>query len=79
MTSTFSEPLRLVLAELLHCDPVHVSASSNFAELGMDSLVALRFTRKINDVTGLDIELENLFDYPTIAALSSFLMTKEQA
>jgi acyl carrier protein len=73
MTPDFNEPLRLALAELLENDPGQVTADANFAELGMDSLVALRFARKVKDLTGIEIELESLFDYPSVAELSTFL------
>jgi acyl carrier protein len=47
--------------------------TTSFADLGMDSLVGLRFSRKIQDLLGVEIELEWLFDYPTIRQLSEFL------
>jgi acyl carrier protein len=44
-----------------------------FAEQGVDSLIGLRFVRKIQDLVELDIELEWIFDYPTVQKLAEFL------
>lgn len=65
--------LRDALAELLDSEVHKVSVTAPFADLGMDSLVGLRFSRKIQDLLGVEIELEWLFDYPTIRQLSQFL------
>lgn len=65
--------LRDALAELLDSKVDKVSVTTPFADLGMDSLVGLRFSRKIQDLLGVEIELEWLFDYPTIRQLSQFL------
>ena len=65
--------LREALAELLGSEVHKVSVTTSFADLGMDSLTGLRFSRKIQDLLGVEMELEWLFDYPTIRQLSQFL------
>ncbi len=65
--------LRDTLAELLDVDGTQVSVTQTFAELGMDSLIGLRLTRKLQDRIDEEVELEWIFDYPSIRKLSQFL------
>lgn len=67
------ERLRDALAELMEIDAHEISLTMTFAEQGVDSLVGLRFARKIEELCGMETELEWLFDYPTIRQLSQFL------
>lgn len=68
--------LRDALAELLAIDPTEVSLTTHFAEQGVDSLIGLRLARKVQDALGFEVELEWLFDYPTISELAAFLGQK---
>lgn len=65
--------LRDALADLMGVDPSEVSLTNSFAEQGLDSLVGLRLARKLQDALEIEIELEWLFDYPSIRELSQFL------
>jgi acyl carrier protein len=65
--------LREMLAELMEIEARELSLTMTFAEQGVDSLVGLRFARRIQDVTGIDVELEWVFDYPTIRQLAKFI------
>jgi acyl carrier protein len=65
--------LRDALAEVMGLRKTKMSIAVTFAEQGVDSLMGLRFVRKLHDMWGVEIELEWLFDYPTIKQLSSFL------
>jgi acyl carrier protein len=65
--------LRQLLAELLETPAQEVALDQTLAELGVDSLIGLRFARRINDALGIEVELEWLFDYPTIAQLAALL------
>jgi acyl carrier protein len=65
--------LRNALAELMEVDPAQVSLTRTFAEQGIDSLLGLRLTRKLADRLGTEVELEWIFDNPSIAELSRFL------
>ncbi len=65
--------LRDTLADLLEIDRTQVSVTQTFAELGMDSLVGLRLARKLQDRIDEEVELEWVFDYPSIRQLSQFL------
>ena len=67
------EYLREALAELMAVEAKTLSLTTTFDEQGVDSLIGLRFVRKIQDATGMDIELEWVFDHPTIEQLAQFL------
>lgn len=61
------------LAELMEVDAAQVSATASFAEQGIDSLLGLRLTRKLADRLGTEVELEWIFDNPSIGELARFL------
>jgi acyl carrier protein len=61
------------LADLLEVDVQQVSPTMHFGELGLDSLLGLRFARKIGELTNVEADLEWIFDYPTVRELSGFL------
>ncbi|MGN7918354.1 MULTISPECIES: acyl carrier protein [Lysobacter] len=61
------------MAEVLEVDRSQLSATESFAELGVDSLLGLRLTRKLEDLLGSEVELEWLFDHPSVRQLACFL------
>lgn len=61
------------LADLLDVDSQQISPTASFDELGLDSLLGLRFARTIEELTGLETDFEWIFDYPTVRELSGFL------
>lgn len=65
--------LRDELAALLDIAPEHLSTTTPFDELGVDSLIGLRFARKLEDISGVEVDFEWLYDYPTLAQLARFL------
>lgn len=65
--------LRDAVAELLQVDASEVAVTQSFAELGMDSVAGLRLTRRLQDLLEEEVELEWLFDHPTIRELAVFL------
>jgi aryl carrier-like protein len=67
------QELRGVLADLLQVAPEQIAGGRTLSELGVDSLVGLRFARKIQEATGAEFDLEWLFDHPTIEQLAAFL------
>jgi acyl carrier protein len=67
------QQLRDTLAEIMKVDPNALSVIAPFWELGVDSLIALRFAGKIEDLYRTEVQLEWLFDYPTICQLALFL------
>jgi len=67
--------MKAMLAEVMNVEANDISSTATFAQLGMDSLTGLRFARKIKDAFGIEIELEWIFDYPTIEQLAGYLDT----
>jgi acyl carrier protein len=67
------ERLRATLATLMDVEPDQLSVDTDLGEQGVDSLIGLRFARGIEELLGREIELEWLFDHPSIAQLASFL------
>lgn len=61
------------LANVLQIDARDISPSASFAECGLDSLSGLRFARRLEEKLGMPIELEWLFDHPTISELARLL------
>ena len=71
--TNFAQHLTHFLADVLETEARLVAPDLTFQEQGMDSLNGMRFARKIQDLLGREIDLECLFDYPTITQLASFL------
>lgn len=65
--------LKEILGQLLEVDPLQLPVDADMGEQGVDSLIGLRFARKIEELTGSEVELEWLLDHPTIAQLARFL------
>lgn len=65
--------MRDILSGLMDVDASQISLTQPFAEQGVDSLIGLRFTRELQDMLEVEVELEWLFDNPSIRELSGFL------
>ena len=65
--------LRDALAELMEIDKSQISVTRHFSEQGVDSLIGLRLTRKLEDLLGCEVEIEWLFDHSNIQQLARFL------
>ena len=65
------------MAEVLATDAERISPTANLAELGLDSLLGLRFAGKASAAVGREIELEWLYDYPTLGELARFLAAQD--
>ncbi len=72
----YQRSLRNILANLLEMPAEEIALDQNLAEQGLDSLLGLRLTRHIKDELGIEVELESLFDYPSINELAAFLETQ---
>jgi acyl carrier protein len=72
----FEQSLIEILAELTGAEAQQISLTDNLAEQGVDSFIALRMVRAIHDRTGVEIELELLYDYPTVRQLAQYVETQ---
>lgn len=64
-----------LLQTFLGQDAPPVVPQSRFDALGLDSLSSLRFARKAEEALGIEIDLEWLYDHPTVEELARFLDT----
>jgi amino acid adenylation domain-containing protein len=63
--------------EALHIDKVGMH--DNFFDLGGNSLLMILVRSKLTEITKIDIPMVNLFRYPTVSALVTYLRQKKQA
>ncbi|WP_026686152.1 SDR family NAD(P)-dependent oxidoreductase [Azovibrio restrictus] len=66
--------LRETLAEELLLDPAEISESSSFLALGLDSILAVTWIRKLNARLGLDLPATCVYAHPSVGALLTELL-----
>ncbi len=69
--------LRERILKVLGLDPARsIDPRKPLGEMGLDSLLAVELRNAIGDVTGRQLPATLLFDYPTLEALSDFLLAE---
>jgi acyl carrier protein len=63
-----------LVAEGLHMPRSEVAPRERLFDLGVDSLIAVELKNRLQAVLGLSLSTTLLFDYPTIEALTDYLM-----
>lgn len=72
------QQIRLQLAKVLgFSHPDAIDPQENFADLGMDSLMAVEFKNRLEALVGYAIPQTLPFDYPTVAALSHYFFQQQ--
>ncbi|MEE8056697.1 MAG: SDR family NAD(P)-dependent oxidoreductase [Pseudomonadales bacterium] len=66
--------LKKTLAEELHIKAEYIDDDMPFVDLGLDSITGVMWMRKINQVYDLSIEATKVYNYPTLAELSTYLL-----
>ncbi|MFC9948948.1 SDR family NAD(P)-dependent oxidoreductase, partial [Streptomyces pratensis] len=59
-----------------HSDAGGIAPDKPFRDLGFDSLAAVEFRNRLNEVTGLRLPATSIFDYPTPSELAAHLRTE---
>jgi acyl transferase domain-containing protein/NADPH:quinone reductase-like Zn-dependent oxidoreductase/acyl carrier protein len=62
--------LRTGVSRVLKLAPDRITANQPFGQMGIDSLMALEFIRRVNGVLGLALPATAVFNYPSIHALA---------
>lgn len=69
--------VQAALVDVLSIDEVPVSIGSvGFHDLGLDSLLSIRYINKINENIGCHLSSIDAIDYPTVKQLSMYILTK---
>ncbi|HEY1768311.1 MAG TPA: SDR family NAD(P)-dependent oxidoreductase [Terracidiphilus sp.] len=62
--------LRAEVSRVLKLAPERIGANQPFGQMGIDSLMALEFIRRVNGALGLALPATAVFNYPSINALA---------
>jgi polyketide synthase PksN len=73
MTARREAMLSAELAHILEVPVGDIDPTAPFHTFGVDSLAGLRLTRVLEDHLDTEVELEWLYDYPSIRELAIFL------
>ncbi|SMF97504.1 Acyl transferase domain-containing protein [Methylomagnum ishizawai] len=65
--------VRRILAAALYIAPEDLDDQAGFADLGLDSILAVEVADKLNAELGTDLQATRLYDHPTVAALAAYL------
>jgi acyl transferase domain-containing protein len=65
--------MKEILAAVLFIDVSKLNENKAFVEQGLDSILAVEFTRKLNDALQVELTATKLYDYPTVNKLADYL------
>ncbi len=71
--SEVSQVLLQMLADILYIAPEQIDAEEKFINLGLDSVIGVELIQKINDTFLLELAATDLYNYPTLETLGSFI------
>ena len=71
--SAVTASLKRLLADELHMGESDIDEQAEFVELGLDSINAVTWLRKINQKYQTSIEATRIYDYPTLIQLSGYV------
>jgi phthiocerol/phenolphthiocerol synthesis type-I polyketide synthase A len=71
--------LRTVLARELRLPESEVKSDRPFAELGLNSVMAMSIRREVEQLAGIQLSVTMLWNHPTIAALTAYLVKRLSA
>ena len=65
--------LRAILARELRMPASEIDVDQPFPELGLDSMMAMTVLRETQQLVGVDLSANKLFNHPTISSLAAYL------
>lgn len=71
---TLTDTTVSAIAEILAVDPSTISTTAPFADLGLGSAQLARLTARLEDISGLEVPVTAVYDYPDIEQLVDSLM-----
>ncbi|MBQ9112376.1 MAG: acyl carrier protein [Clostridia bacterium] len=72
----YFDAIAKVIAERTDCDVADIKPESTFSELGIDSLDTVELLMNLEDVIGVEIELDRKVE--TVGDLDKFIQSKVQ-
>ncbi len=66
--------LRESLADELYMNSEEIDNETEFVTIGLDSIIAVTWIRKINTLYGLSLKATEIYSYPTINDLAKFML-----
>ncbi|WP_281988846.1 SDR family NAD(P)-dependent oxidoreductase [Aquimarina aggregata] len=70
------EKLMLLFCEATELDKLTVAKNHKFSDLGLGSILGVELIKEINNEFNLNLSATDLYDYPTINKLTSFISSK---
>jgi acyl transferase domain-containing protein/acyl carrier protein/thioesterase domain-containing protein/NAD(P)-dependent dehydrogenase (short-subunit alcohol dehydrogenase family)/SAM-dependent methyltransferase len=67
------EVVRAILAELLYLETESITDDARFVDLGLDSILAVEFAKKLQDHYAMDLRASRLYDYASVAELAAHI------
>jgi phthiocerol/phenolphthiocerol synthesis type-I polyketide synthase A len=71
--------LRTVLARELRLPESELKSDRPFAQLGLNSMMAMSIRREVEQLAGIELSVTMLWNHPTIAALTAYLVKRLSA
>ncbi|MER6405746.1 SDR family NAD(P)-dependent oxidoreductase [Streptomyces viridosporus] len=71
---TLVRELAASLAEALYLLDEEIDPDTKFIDIGLDSIVGVEWMNAINKRYGLDLTVTRLYDHPTVAELSAYIL-----
>jgi acyl-CoA synthetase (AMP-forming)/AMP-acid ligase II/cytochrome P450/acyl carrier protein len=62
--------LKGIIVRITSCDPLHLDSNQDLRSLGLDSMQLLELKLKIDELAGVELDVDSFLDTPTLAALA---------
>lgn len=78
-TQSFDAEVRELFAALLETDASEIGDDQDFFELGGDSLLVIKLVARVRRRLNVELTPGDVFDHPSVAALSVLLASRQSA